>query len=408
MNTSADIPRVCLLTETFYPVVGGGETHARLLARKLNSMQMPTFVMTRRTSKDLPWADVVDNIPVYRLPPAGTGRFGKYAMVPYVIRELFGRKDEYDLIFVCGFRVLGAPAVMAARRLGKPCVLRAESIGEMSGGYASVYNKLPPVIGPLFRRSVNIRNKLLRNANLFISISQPIAEEFGLMGIDKEHTARIANGLDTEIYRSADADDQSLLRRRLNLPLDKYIASYSGKLNQGKGLQCLLKAWEKVYAKRQDICLLLIGSGGGQTISCEAELRRFADDHGLQNSVIFTGYVKNVNEYLQASDIFVFPSENEAFGLSLIEAMACGLPSIASRTGGIPEIVQHGVNGILIEAKDHDSLADQIEILLDDPYYAKKLAEAGQKSVYERYSIDKVAARYYELFSQLHQQGIKD
>ena len=122
-------PRVCLLTETFFPVVGGGETHARLLASHLNSLGMVTFILTRRSDPKLARFESVKGIPTYRVPPARFGRFAKYAMIPFVVIELARKREMYEVILVCGFRVLGAPAVLAAKLLGKVCVLRAEAEG---------------------------------------------------------------------------------------------------------------------------------------------------------------------------------------------------------------------------------------------------------------------------------------
>lgn len=397
-----NIPRICLLTETFHPVVGGGETHARLLARSLSSIGMNTFTLTRRSDRRFPVSDSIDGLDIYRTPPSGMKRFGKYLMVPFVLRELFRRRDDYDVIFVCGFRILGVPAVMAAKMLNKICVLRSEGIGEMSGSYASAYKRLTPGIGGIFRAWISARNSLFRRADAFVSISKPIEEEFLNQGAESRQILLAPNGIDTTIYSPVDTTIRKALRDRLNLPKDAFIAAYSGKLNQGKGLEHLLKAWSTLAPAREDLHLLLIGSGGGQSLSCEDQLRTFVKEHELESRVTFTGYVETVQEYLQASDLFVFPSENEALGISLIEAMSCGLPAIASDTGGIPEVVQHLINGILIEPGSSDAIVGAVRDLLDQPALARELANHARKTACERYSIESVAARYFEYFTSLY------
>lgn len=403
-DTAANAPRICLLTETFYPVVGGGETHARLLAKRLNSMGMPTFVLTRRTTPSLPEEEIIDNIPTYRIGLAGMKRMGKYVMLAPVMRELARRKDEYDLIFVCGFRILGIPAIWAARRFNKACVLRAEVIGELSGGYADAYRRLPMGIGPLFLRWVGLRNRILMRADAFVSISGPTADEYAAHGVIAEKIYEIPNGLDTEVFRPVDAETRNSLRIKLGLPANDKLATYSGKLNQGKGVRYLIKAWKTIAESRRDTHLVLVGSGDGQSLSREDEIRAMVKEMGLESRVTFTGYVENVHEYLQTSDIFVFPSENESFGLAFVEAMSCRLPIIACRVGGIPEIVQHGENGILIEPRDPDALAREINRILDHPDMARSLADNAYRTARERYSIDAVAARYFELFCSLSAQ----
>ena len=396
-NSASGEPRVCLLTETFYPVVGGGETHARLLARELNSMGMTTFVLTRRSSAELRSCEMVDSTQVCRLPPSRMKRFGKYLMVPFAQNSLSRHRHAYDLILVCGFRVLGAPAVRMSKRLGKTCVLRAEALGEMSGGYASAYQELPLIVGAVFRKWIGWRNRLLKQADAFIAISKPVGREFEESGADP--IFEIPNGIDSDLFKPM-PESREFLRKELGLPMGDTIAVYSGKLNQGKGLGTLLLAWEKVCAGRQGTHLVLVGSGGGQSLSCEDQLRDMVRERKL--SVIFTGYVENVHEYLQAGDMFLFPSENEAFGLSLVEAMSCGLPVIASRVGGIPEIVSHADNGILVEPADPDRLAIEIEGLIEQPALAGKLGESARKTVCERYSIKAVARQYYELLCRIH------
>lgn len=394
------VPRICLLTESFYPIVGGGETHARLLSHHLNAMGMSTFVLTRRSNPNLPISELIDGTQVCRLPPSGMKRFGKYLMVPFVRDFLAKNRHAYDLILVCGFRVLGEPAVKSARHLGKLCVLRAETQGEMSGDYASAYRKLPPIVGTAFKKWIDCRNKVLKQANAFVAISKPVAQEFEECGAKNIH--HIPNGIDSDVFKPV--GDHHSLRVKLGLPIDGTIAVYSGKLNQGKGLTDLLLAWENVCAGRNGLHLVMVGSGGGQSLSCEDELRNIVRERRLP--VTFTGYVENVHEYLQAADMFILPSLNEALPMSVLEAMSCGLPVIATRVGGIPEVVSHKENGILIEPANPDQLAAEIAELIDRPSLAEELGKNARQTASERYSIKAVAERYYELLCHIHSSRI--
>ena len=132
------------------------------------------------------------------------------------------------------------------------------------------------------------------------------------------------------------------------------------------------------------------------TLSCEDELRRFVRARGIEDRVKFTGYVRNVHEYLQAADLFVFPTEGEAFPLSLVEAMSCGLPVIASRVGGIPEIVTHGRDGILVDPANPEALAREIAFLMKETPTAGSLGSNARRTVCEAYSIESVASQYFE------------
>lgn len=394
------MPRVCLLTETFYPVVGGGETHARLLSAELNAFGHPTFVLTGRSFRYLPSLDAVGPTPVHRVSSIRHKRWGKYTMTPFAFRALVRLRSEYDLIYVCGFRVLGLPAILAAEHLGKRCVLRAEVLGEMSGKYATAHGQLPSIVSSIYSGGIAARNIFLRRADAFVGISSPIREEFTQCGVPADRLHAIPNGIDPEIFRPASLREKHDLRHRLGLP-NGVLAVYTGKLNRGKGLEHLVEAWDTVTRNFGEAHLVLVGSGGNQSLSCEGELRCAVRERGLEAWVTFTGYVDNVHEYLQAADLFVFPSENEAFGLSLAEAMSCGLPCIASRVGGIPEIVSHLENGVLVEPADPDALAWGVIALLEQPELRRVLGHAGRESVRARYSIRTIAQRHVELFESL-------
>jgi glycosyltransferase involved in cell wall biosynthesis len=145
--------------------------------------------------------------------------------------------------------------------------------------------------------------------------------------------------------------------------------------------------------------LLLIGSGGLDIHNCEVELKTYAKENNLQNTVQFIGTVQNVNEYLQASDVFVFPTENEAFGISLIEAMACGLPVISTPVGGIKDIIQDKQNGLLVKARDFQQLYEALDTLLIDTVLSSSLGKAARRTVQNRYSAEIVTQQYIELFT---------
>lgn len=399
VRRGARAPRVCLLTETFYPVVGGGETHARLLSAELNALGMPTFVLTRRSLPDLLPQECIGPTPVHRVSPANMNRWGKYAMVPFAVRVLSQLRDRYDLIYVCGFRVLGAPAVVAARALGRKCVLRAETIGELSAKYATAYSSLPAPITNACRAAIVRRNVVLRRADAFVSISDPIYDEFTEHGVPAGKIHPIPNGIDPELFRPARIELKRDLRRKLGLP-NGILAAYSGKLNRGKGLEHLIRAWS-IVVRNRDAHLVLIGSGSNQSLSCEDDLRRLVADLGLESGVTFTGYTQSVHEYLQACDMFVFPTENEAFGIALVEAMSCGLPAVASRVGGVPGIVDHLDNGVLVEPGDPELLAWSVIALLEQPDLRRAIGARARETACRRFSIRAVAEQHFDLFRSL-------
>lgn len=144
--------------------------------------------------------------------------------------------------------------------------------------------------------------------------------------------------------------------------------------------------------------LQFAGSGAGNGLSCEAALRDFVTNNDLKHSVGFAGYVTNVHEYLQASDIFVLLSESEGMALALLEALACGLPAVAKEVGGMVNIRVDGRNGLLVAPGDSELLSDASRCLIDDKTTADSLGDSGRSTVQERFPIDAVVAGYLTLF----------
>ncbi len=402
MTKESAHPRLCLLTGSYYPVVGGGEAHARLLCGEFLRRGVPVFVLTGHKVATSPAVETVDGVAVYRVPPAGYPRLGKYLMLGACFWRLIRMRADYDVIYVCGIRTLGLIAMLAAGLLGKRCVLRAESRGELSGGFIwekpdGRVNRLLKLmfIGPIW-----LRNMILKRADAFLSIATVIREEYESCRVLPGRIVEIPNGIDVARFSPVTPEARMALRRKLGLPEGRLFA-YTGKLNRGKGLEFLLRVWKDWVPRHPDGTLLLIGSGARQFLSCEDALRKYVDQHGLQTSVIFAGSVSNVQEYLQASDFFLFASESEAMPLALMEALATGLPAVASDIGGCRAIITDGRNGRLVPPNDPAAWVAGLEALLQHPDLAASWGRAGRDTVAGQFSIAQVAEQHLVLFSRI-------
>ena len=153
--------------------------------------------------------------------------------------------------------------------------------------------------------------------------------------------------------------------------------------------------------ERPNTHLVLVGSGQGFDMDIEGRLRSYVVENEMAGTVTFTGAVDNVGEYLQAADHFVLPSESEALPLSLLEAMACGLPSIATSVGGILDIIQDGDNGMLVPYEDTESLCAAFRALVDHEERTLRLGRRGRNTVLRRFDVDHIADRYIALFGEI-------
>ena len=394
---------VCILTETFHPVTGGGETQARALAEGLQASGVTVHLVTRRSDAALPTRDLVGRVPVHRIGPAGSGHLRKWGLVFTALVELIRLRRHYDVLLVCGFRVLGIPAMVVSLLWGKPCILKADSQGELSGAFFDPglarmklrHDRFPVSL------AVRLRNLLLRRAARFIAISDVIAREYLAQGVPARRIVRIPNSVDATKFTPVDHAAKHALRDRLGIPRERRVATFTGRLVTTKGLPSLLRAWRRVVAAHPDALLLLVGSGGLGIQNCEAALRQFVREQSLSDSVLFSGPVDNVHEYLQASDLFVFPSEREAFGISIIEAMAARLPVVTTAVDGISDVVRPDVDALLVPPADDDALAAALVRGLEGGDAMARLAEAGRQRAIAEFSAANVVAAYRELMAGL-------
>ena len=402
LDPEPSTPRICLLTDSYYPVVGGGEAHARLLCGEFHRRGVPVFVLTGHKVEDSPAFEKVDGVPVYRVPPAGYPRLGKYLMLGSSFWRLIRLRQDYDVVYVCGIRTLGLIAVLVAKLLGKRCVLRSESRGEVSGGFIweKPDGRVNPLLKALFIGPIALRNWMLRKADAFLSIAEVIRAEYEACRVPREKIISIPNGIDVARFCPVTPEAKRALRQKLGLPEGRLFA-YTGKLNRGKGLEFLVRIWKDWGARHPECRLLLIGSGAMQFLSCEKELRHTVKEDGMQDAVIFAGSVSNVHEYLQAADFFVFPSESEALPLALLEALATGLPAVASDIGGCQAIVTDGREGRLAPPNDTDAWVAGLDTLVGDPAKAMAWGHAGRETVVRGFSIAHVAEEHLKLFAEI-------
>jgi glycosyltransferase involved in cell wall biosynthesis len=381
-------PRICLLTETYHPLVGGGETQARTLAEGLVAQGWQVFILTRRHDDALSRQEIINGVPVCRIGPSGAAHWKKWGLLLSAAPVLWRLRQEYDLIFVSGFRVVGVTAVLLAKLLGD----------FFTGGLAR-FGLRPGSL--LFRAFLGLRNRILRRADRFVAISTVVADELQAHGVSAEQIERIPNSVDNGRFHPVSEPEKLALRQQLGLPVEAQIVIYTGRLVSYKGLPLLIRVWREIQAQFDQAYLLLVGAGGLDIDNCEAELRDYIAAHQLQDSVGLTGNVRNVAQYLQAADIFVFPTENEAFGISLIEAMACGLAVVSTAVGGVKDILENGRNGLVVESGNFDQLETAVRRLLVDTNTRMQLSQAAQQTVQDRYTSHTASTKFTQLFQRV-------
>ncbi|MGB9980624.1 glycosyltransferase family 4 protein [Methanobacterium sp.] len=247
----------------------------------------------------------------------------------------------------------------------------------------------------IYNRSL-LKN-VLNGADVIIATSNSYIDESKFLGDYRDKIEVIPNGINLEEFDINLSQEEC--RDKLGLPHDKKIILFFGNIVAYKGPHILLKAFSKVKAQFKDVKLVFAGRGGMQE-----ELTKLAAKMSIENDILFTGYVDEGLKpfYYKSADIFCLPSITmaEAFGIVNLEAMACGIPVISSKLGGIPDVIDDKETGLLVKPEDEKSLTDAITFLLENDDIARKMGNVGKRKVQE-YSWKKIAEKTEEVYEKL-------
>ena len=214
-----------------------------------------------------------------------------------------------------------------------------------------------------------------------IAVSKAIEAKIHEEGRTGSPVSLIYNGVDLARYDHT--DPCCTFRDQYGIEPDSVVVGVVARLEPEKGHPTLLEAWPAVLRAVPNATLLIVGEG-----SRHIELERQAASLRIAHRVVFTGRRDDVPEVTAALDVAVLPSYREAQGLSILEAMALSRPVVASRVGGIPEVIKDGVSGLLVAPHDPVALAAAIVRLLTDHPYADMIGRAGHDVVHERFCIE--------------------
>ncbi len=207
----------------------------------------------------------------------------------------------------------------------------------------------------------------------------------------------IYNGIDPEAFHPFSSPDGEL-RQKFSLASEDRVILYVGRLIGLKGLPALLQAFS-LLKNRQGVKLLIVGDGEGSN-----SFQNLAQRLGIGPQTLWTGFVPHAEtpRYYSLASIAVSPSlADEAFGISLCEAMACGLPVVATRVGGMPELCLHEETGFLVRAGNERELAEKMGTLLEDESLRRKMGARAAQRVREYFTWDRVVDRLMKAYARL-------
>ncbi len=416
--------RILMVAFLFSPIVGGAETRAEKQARQLQAQGHQVTVITLRHEKH--WKKVEDlaGLPVIRV--GGTyrrsgmlriGRIGHLPIDILVFLQLWRLRNQYDVIHSLQMSPLAGVAALIGKLTHKPVVVSIPSTGPgkqqhaadatmmvdtLAGkGIDTSFLQVPfedIVVGDISHMSRTalggglIINYLKKSDVFYQLLSSRSLGYLTSRGFRAEKMFTIPNGVDIDRFRPDPA-------RRPDPASPERAILCVARLQFPKGIDVLLHAWSRMMhapaAWRENLRPKLLIAGTGEL---GEKLERLAELLEIQDSIEFLGLRKDVIPLLQQSWGFVLPSRWEGMPNALLEAMSCGVPCIATRVSGSEDIIENGVNGLMVEPEQPAALAQALRLLIEDTELAQRLAAAGRATVERDYQLSRITERFVEFY----------
>ncbi len=381
--------RLVLVSRRFWPLVGGAETMMARLAARFRDHGVETTILTARWDQAWPAEFEHMGVRVVRLAQPRQPIWGTLEYMRQLDRWLRRRAGQFDLVFVSMLKHDAYAALRAGRRGAFPVVLRAEGAG--LGGDVNWQLEA--------RCGARIKSRCYHAAAL-IAPSRAVERELIAAGFDRSRIHYIPNG--APIPSERDVAARRAARRSLatshpalSTADDTPLAVFAGRLDAAKGLGDLVEAWRLVANSHPSARLWLVGDG-----PYRAALATQINDLGLSGSVVLPGAFDNISQLLVAADVFVLPSWEEGMSLALLEAMAQGLPVVASDIPGNRDVVDADC-GLLVPARCSDPLSAAMARVFLEPDRARQLGQNARARVRDHFSLDRAVDEHLRLFECL-------
>lgn len=375
-----------MVVEKFYGL-GGAQAQALRLCRALGRQHVEAGIVTGRWRRSEPKEAEVEGIHVRALFTAfkmfhlkGVRKFGDLVYLTSLLRHLSRTRDSYDILHVHSATVSAVAVATAGQRHGKPTVMKV-----MASGRWGDLQRLSREVKLLPRGWVE---RKLRSVDRVVCLNRQAEEECRAAGFSEGQLFCVPNGFPT-------GDVQPRVEYPVREPLE---IAFVGRLDAQKSPVTLLEALPRVSrgGGAHSPQVRFLGDG-----PLRSALEQRATALGLGGQVRFEGRVPDVSPHLVETDIFVLPSLSEGMSNALLEAMAHGLPCVATRIPGNTDLIRDGETGLLVEPSDPAALARAICRLVESPALRETLGRAARAHVESHLDMDVVAGRYASLYREL-------
>jgi glycosyltransferase involved in cell wall biosynthesis len=437
--------RVYIAIHNFLPQVGGAEKQALMHGSSLRARGFVTTILTLRHKKSWLAHEVIEGVPVIRVAGALLDDRDKLPdplkkicyMTALLVMSwtLWQHRHRYDAIHLFHLGLEALPIALVCRFTGKPLIISVRNADAGQSARVPAGNQQPG--GPLAASTARLRldQHDRREGDLAVleSLGKPVvrftcsllqhisavvvvlssrmhgylaAHDFRL-----SHIQLIPNGVDTLRFHPLGAP-ATKEAAHTGSPLTSGASMHAGrqqalvdgsqtivcvsKLRYQKGIDILLQAWYLVHQQAPQARLIVVGDG-----PLHHQLEQMAEALGMAESVEFAGLQSDIPAQFQRGDVAVLPSYWEGMPNAVLEAMACGLPCVATRVSGSEDIITDGVNGLLVEPADYEGMARALLHLLGNPALVQQYGAAARATIERQYSLERVTDMYIELYQRI-------
>jgi glycosyltransferase involved in cell wall biosynthesis len=282
---------------------------------------------------------------------------------------------------------IGRIALVLAGRARPPIVVHTFH-GHVLRGYFGRFR------GWIFRR---LERLLARGTDVLIAVSPEVRDDLVALGVARpEKFAVIRLGIELDERVVGGNDDGTATRRVMGVPDGRVLVGWIGRMTAVKRTDDVLRAFRALRDRGVDASLCMVGDGPDFERVVE-----LAGELGIVRDCLFPGYQEQIGRFFGAFDVFVLPSGNEGTPVTAIEALASGCPVVATRVGGVPDVVRDGEDGFLVDPGAVDDLADRLAQLANDPDLRRRMGKAGRARVVPRYGVDRLIDDVDRLYREL-------
>jgi len=383
---------VLFVTGAYAPEIGSGGLQAAIVARTLAG-RIAFSVLTTAVDARLPRQSIVDGIPVSRV-VVDVGSWGsKLRAADEMTRDLVSLLRHVDLVHVHGYSSKNVIVTAIATLMRVPIVLSLHTAGFDEPAAIAAHGRLA--------------RWAFESARAYLCVSPQLADACRIAGVPKASVRYVPNGVDVDRFRPVQPEAREQLRRVLGIDGDHPVVLFVGFFSHDKQPHVLFDAWLRLQNDPATTStLLLVGARRSAYFEVDdrlaTDMRLRAAHEGVAGRLQFVDPTDRIDEYYRAADLFVLPSIREGLPVALLEAMASGLPVVASRLPGSTDaVIDDGRNGVLVPPGDAAAFADAMRNLLIDRERASALGEAARRRIVADFSADRTATQWADAYREV-------